>query len=88
MVRSRSPGQDVRCVNCGSEVYRNIPLCPYHDTFGSFDSASNRIMCDFFHRKIVPKRVPMILGEIDDAHRDPTQPQQMPPDEAVAADVE
>lgn len=39
-------------------------LCEHHDfNFGDAWSTSNRIVCDFVHRKIVPRRVDLEYRE-------------------------
>ena len=46
------------CAQCGMQLSGSVGLCPYHSR--SFDvdwAASNRIVCDFFHRGIVLPRL-------------------------------
>ena len=48
-----------RCASCGIETSDEIGLCPHHQSVhGARDwAAANRIMCDFFHRQRVPRRL-------------------------------
>ena len=45
------------CASCGLEVTGNSGLCPHHHTICDDWAASNRAMCNFFHRGIVPTRL-------------------------------
>ena len=45
------------CVLCGAELGGDASLCAQHHAVTALDwAAENRIMCDFLHRGIVPKR--------------------------------
>ena len=61
-----------RCALCGlNGVFadHNAPICAYHATNASEDwAASNRIMCDFFHRRKVPPRLTAVLRDNDVAY--------------------
>lgn len=48
------------CASCGLQLSGDAALCPHHHVNYSGEdwAAGNRIMCDFFHRGIVPPRVP------------------------------
>jgi len=48
----------IACVMCGLEASEDGVLCAHH-LFGIPDewAASNRIMCDFVHRGVVPRRL-------------------------------
>jgi hypothetical protein len=46
------------CTLCRAEVSSGAELCLYHlGTEANDWAATNRIMCDFFHRKKVPPRL-------------------------------
>ena len=47
------------CVYCGLGLSGNSDLCPHHTISDPQDwvAAGNRIMCDFFHRWIIPPRL-------------------------------
>lgn len=46
------------CPVCGLPVYGGGRICAHHpDTYGPNWAAGNKIMCDFFHRGVVPPRV-------------------------------
>jgi hypothetical protein len=47
------------CALCGIEVAEDVPLCAHH-LFGHEEdwAASNRVMCDFVHRGVIPRRLP------------------------------
>jgi hypothetical protein len=51
-----------RCSVCGQQIVGNMAFCPHH-VGGAPEgwATSNRIMCDFLHRGIVPPR----LGAVD-----------------------
>jgi hypothetical protein len=46
------------CAVCGQELTMSASLCAYHER-AAVDSwaIENRIMCDFFHRGIPPRRL-------------------------------
>lgn len=48
----------ITCVMCGSEAPDGGALCAHH-LFGIADewAATNRVMCDFVHRGVVPRRL-------------------------------
>ena len=51
------PGMNL-CASCGMQLAGEANLCAHHDAGGLIGWAvSNRIMCDFFHRGIVPSRL-------------------------------
>ena len=46
------------CASCGLQLYGEFALCPYHHlVYGDNWGMSNRIMCDFLHRGVVPARL-------------------------------
>ncbi len=46
------------CASCGLQLNNNTELCPHHHVmYGDDWAASNRLMCDFFHRGKVPSRL-------------------------------
>lgn len=45
------------CPECGSSLYGEADLCPYHVVTSENWARGNRIMCEFFHRGIVPPRI-------------------------------
>lgn len=46
-----------RCASCGADLSEAMSLCPQHHAQEAGWAASNRIMCDFLHRGLVPPRV-------------------------------
>ena len=54
------------CASCGLTIPDDVGLCPHHHVaYGGDDWAvANRIMCDFLHRRTVPRR--MTKAERDD----------------------
>ena len=47
------------CASCGLQLSGDAELCPHHHCIYSDDwAAANRIMCDFFHRRRLPPRLP------------------------------
>lgn len=44
------------CASCGAETYAEH-LCPFHVSGDSGWAQANKIMCDFFHRGMVPSRL-------------------------------
>lgn len=47
------------CASCGLQIRSDTALCPHHHcVFGDDWATANRMMCDFFHRGIVPSRLP------------------------------
>jgi hypothetical protein len=47
------------CVQCGYGHADSTELCPHHHViYGDDWARANRIQCDFFHRGIVPPRLP------------------------------
>lgn len=69
------------CASCGYWLDGDAALCPHHHSvYGNDWSAANRIMCDFFHRRKVPPRLPQFeregdfwrhAGEADPPHSEP-----------------
>lgn len=54
------------CALCGQELLPGVNLCPYHH--GASEerwAAVNRVMCDFFHRGVVPRRLSADEREAD-----------------------
>lgn len=48
------------CASCGLQLAGDAGLCPHHHcVYGGDWATANRIQCDFFHRGIVPKRLPI-----------------------------
>lgn len=46
------------CAYCGSQLSGSSELCPHHHcAYGEDWATANRIMCDFFHRGVVPARL-------------------------------
>jgi hypothetical protein len=45
------------CASCGLEILDGSGLCRHHMTVGDGWAESNRIMCDFVHRKKIPPRL-------------------------------
>jgi hypothetical protein len=46
------------CVSCRTQLPGDERLCRHHDTpYDEEWAESNRIMCDFFHRKKLPPRL-------------------------------
>jgi len=46
------------CASCGLQLAGEFALCPHHHcVYGDNWAIGNRIMCDFFHRGVVPKRL-------------------------------
>lgn len=55
-----------RCNQCGIELHEAFTLCPHHHVHNDPGwAATNRIMCDFVHRGLVPQRVAPANGEDD-----------------------
>jgi hypothetical protein len=56
------------CVLCGLEVRDDVALCAHH-LFGNEEdwAACNRVMCDFVHRGVTPRRLPREQREEADA---------------------
>jgi hypothetical protein len=48
------------CASCGLEIIDGFELCRHHVPLADDWAQSNRIMCDFFHRRRIPERV---IGE-------------------------
>ena len=46
------------CIVCGQSNPDRQNFCSFHITPEENWSAANRIMCDFVHRAIVPRRLP------------------------------
>ena len=45
------------CHSCGLTV-TVAEICPHHHVYAPDEwAAGNRLMCDFFHRKVVPRRL-------------------------------
>jgi hypothetical protein len=63
-----------RCASCGIELHSDLTLCPHHRYAYRDDwAAANRIMCDFFHRGKIPRR--LTRSERDDEPTLPTSPE-------------
>jgi len=47
------------CASCGLQISDLVEMCPHHAYLAGTESWSreNRIMCDFFHRGVIPKRL-------------------------------
>jgi hypothetical protein len=46
------------CAMCGMQLSADATLCPHHHSMPPSEWAvENRIMCDFLHRGIVPRRL-------------------------------
>jgi hypothetical protein len=45
------------CASCGLETLDGSGLCRHHVSMGDNWAESNRIMCDFLHRKKLPRRL-------------------------------
>jgi hypothetical protein len=45
------------CALCGLEIVDLSGLCRHHVVRGDNWAESNRIMCDFFHRRKIPARL-------------------------------
>ena len=59
------------CASCGLAITDNTELCRHHVSQGDDWAQSNRIMCDFVHRKKIPSRLPVeIRGDELWAHAD------------------
>ena len=66
------------CSACGSAgIVNDIDLCAYHSRPDAEDwAAGNRIMCNFLHRGIIPKRIDEKLrweGDEDPRTSDPAE---------------
>lgn len=54
------------CASCGLQLSGEAGLCPHHHcVYGDDWAVANRIMCDFFHRKKVPPRLPQTERDDD-----------------------
>jgi hypothetical protein len=53
------------CASCGAELSPAMNLCPHHHAPQAGWAATNRIMCDFVHRGIVIRRVPVAEREAE-----------------------
>ena len=54
------------CASCGLQLSGDAGLCPHHHcVYGDDWAVANRIMCDFFHRKKVPPRLPQTERDDD-----------------------
>jgi len=46
------------CASCGLQLSGDAGLCPHHYcVYGDDWAVGNRILCNFFHRGIVPPRL-------------------------------
>ena len=47
------------CASCGLTTPADVALCPHHHGISSGHewAVANRIMCDFFHRQRLPRRL-------------------------------
>lgn len=55
------------CYICGSTLVERYYVCPHHiEVYGDNWAMGNKVMCDFFHRGVVPKRLPMTTRELGD----------------------
>lgn len=61
------------CAACGQQLAASTALCAHHATAEGGWAAGNRIMCDFFHRRIAPPRLGLAERERD---VDPYAPQR------------
>ena len=60
------------CASCGLQLAANTSLCPHHHAAHADGWAeANRILCDFVHRGIVPRRVPLEAQRQADLEMDP-----------------
>ena len=48
----------IRCIVCGHGNPDRESFCSFHLTSEQDWATANRIMCDFVHRAIVPRRLP------------------------------
>lgn len=46
-----------RCDACGVELPERMTMCLHHDSHEPAWAVTNRIMCDFLHRGVVPARL-------------------------------
>jgi len=46
-----------RCASCATELPRAMTLCVHHHFHDAGWAVTNRIMCDFIHRGLIPARV-------------------------------
>ena len=54
------------CVFCGLATNTDADICAFHTSiYGSDWAISNRAMCDFFHRHIIPPSPPTSQREDD-----------------------
>lgn len=53
------------CVVCVQSSPGAGSLCPYHVSSEQDWAVANRIMCDFFHRKKIPPRLPQTERDDD-----------------------
>ena len=56
------------CASCGIEIPPALTICVHHHHTDPEWARANRIMCDFLHRGIVPRRLP--VREREDSRRD------------------
>ncbi len=46
-----------RCASCGTELSEVTILCQHHHAYDNSWAETNRIMCDFLHRGVIPRRL-------------------------------
>lgn len=52
------------CAQCGLDMPGDSGLCLHHHTvYGEDWHVGNKIMCDFFHRGVVPRRLTVLERE-------------------------
>jgi hypothetical protein len=60
------------CASCGLQLTADTSLCPHHHAAHADGWAEgNRILCDFVHRGIVPRRAPLQAQRHADLELDP-----------------
>jgi hypothetical protein len=68
------------CASCGLPVMGDMGLCDHHHgKAGDNWAIGNRIMCDFFHRGIVPPRLATDDRDDDFWTTAPTSPELLEP---------
>jgi len=54
------------CASCGNDTLDDTDLCRSHPIMGDMLwAATNKLMCDFFHRHLIPPRVPIEIEDPD-----------------------
>jgi hypothetical protein len=73
------------CASCGSSLSGDVDLCPHHHTGQPDDWAqTNRLMCDFLHRKWIPPSMET-PDEVDETWAEMGEPVEEPAVVAGAA---